>query len=209
MGAGIGDHTAFFLDRHCDVTTTDARPENVRTLARRYPKIEVAHLDLERPVGFVDRVFEIVHCYGTLYHLRTPDTALRYLASRCSGQLLLETCVSMGAGEAVNLTPEMKWIPSQSYSGYGCRPTRTWVFRRLTELFPYVYCTRTQPAHEEFPLDWSHDDGKTGLTRAVFVASREPLQSDLLIAEIPVRQVICIDERGTDGYPLGAINTAH
>jgi SAM-dependent methyltransferase len=191
VGAGIGDHTSFFLDRRCVVTITDARPENVRALRGRYPNAEIARLDLENPSGFEARAFEIVYCYGTLYHLRTPDVALRYLAERCSGQLLLETCVSKAAGEAVNLTVEKKWIPSQAYSGYGCRPTRTWVFHRLSELFPYVYSTYTQPAHEEFPLDWSRDDAEGHLTRAIFVASHEPLKSGFLTNTLPERQALC------------------
>jgi 2-polyprenyl-3-methyl-5-hydroxy-6-metoxy-1,4-benzoquinol methylase len=191
VGAGIGDHTSFFLDRSCVVTITDARPENVRILRRRYPGAEIARLDLENPSGLADRTFEVVYCYGTLYHLGTPDIALRYLAERCSGQLLLETCVSKGVGDALNLTVEKKWMPSQAYSGFGCRPTRSWVFRELSELFPHVYSTRTQPAHEEFPLDWSGEDAHGRLTRAIFVASRERLESDSLIGTLPQRQVLC------------------
>lgn len=193
-GAGIGDHTSFFVDRQCVITTTDARLENVRALRRRYPRVEVAQLDLEHPSAFEDRVFEVVYCYGTLYHLGTPDLALRYLAKRCSGQLLLETCVSRGAGEAVNLTAERKWMPSQAYSGFGCRPTRAWVFRLLSELFPYVYSTRTQPAHEEFPLDWSGGDADGHLTRAIFVASREPLRSESLVPSLPERHTLCAEQ---------------
>src|SRR4051794_26482202 len=37
VGAGIGDHTSFFLDRGCRVTITDGRPKNVRLLRERYP----------------------------------------------------------------------------------------------------------------------------------------------------------------------------
>jgi len=194
VGAGIGDHTHFFLDRRCTVTTTDARLENVRTLRRRYPNVEVAQLDLESPSAFSDRMFEIVYCYGTLYHVRTPDVALMYLAERCGGQLLLETCVSKGSGEAVNLTAERKWMPSQAYSGFGCRPTRPWVFNRLAELFPYVYSTRTQPAHDEFPLDWSGPDIDGALTRAIFIASRSPLRSSSLVPSLPNTHSVCMEE---------------
>jgi hypothetical protein len=192
VGAGVGDHTSFFLDRQCLITTSDARLDNVRALRRRYPGVEVAQLDLDHPSSFENRVFEIVYCYGTLYHLSSPDIALNYLAKRCSGQLLLETCVSKHLGEAVNLTAERQWMPSQAYSGVGCRPTRPWVFRALSVLFPYVYCTRTQPAHEEFPLDWSGDDIDGRLTRAIFVASRVPLRSDLLVPSLPMSHSICV-----------------
>lgn len=191
VGAGIGDHTSFFLDRECVVTVTDARLANVRQLRRTLPDSEVALLDLDGPAGFDGRLFEIVYCYGTLYHLRNPAVALRYLAERCNGQLLLETCVSKGLNDAVNLTPENQWVPSQAVSGIGCRPTRSWVFRTLSELFPYVYATTTQPAHPEFPLDWSQDVEDELLTRAVFVASRVPLQQRSLTPSLPEHQVRC------------------
>lgn len=37
VGAGIGDHTSFFIDRGCTVTITDAREENLAIVGRRLP----------------------------------------------------------------------------------------------------------------------------------------------------------------------------
>ena len=48
-GAGLGDHTGFFLDRGCNVIVTDARPENLRRLRQRLPSCQVEFLDLDRP----------------------------------------------------------------------------------------------------------------------------------------------------------------
>lgn len=59
-----------------------------------------------------------------------------------------------------------------SFQGIGCQPTRPWVFSHQKTLFPYAYATKTQPAHEEFPLDWTPPPARNGLHRAVFVASR-------------------------------------
>ncbi|MBL7145631.1 MAG: class I SAM-dependent methyltransferase [Phycisphaerae bacterium] len=47
VGAGIGDHTGFFLDRDCQVVSTDARPENLEILRNRYPDLEVRLFDLD------------------------------------------------------------------------------------------------------------------------------------------------------------------
>ena len=49
VGAGIGDHTLFFLERRCKVLTTDARAENVEELQKRYPDVDVRQLDLDDP----------------------------------------------------------------------------------------------------------------------------------------------------------------
>jgi hypothetical protein len=121
--------------------------------------------------------FDIVFCYGLLDRLADPEAALGMLARRCDGLFLLETCVAFGDDEAVNPLDD------------GCRPTRAWLFHRLKSLFPYVYAPRTQPAHEEFPLDWTAPP--PGLARAVFVASRHPLASPLLLDELPARQTRC------------------
>ena len=35
LGAGIGDHSSFYLDRGCRVTAVEPRPENVAVLRER------------------------------------------------------------------------------------------------------------------------------------------------------------------------------
>jgi len=187
-GAGLGDHTSFFLDRGCTVTVTEARPESVRQLRKRFPGCRVEILDLDHPPADGPRV-DVVYCYGTLYHLEHPADALTFL-SRCTDDLLLlETCVSGGEGQYVHPVEEDKYQASQAVSGTGCRPTREWIFARLKEEFPFVYLPRTQPWHTEFPIEW--DDlgfDPSRLTRAVFVGSRTPLNNPELLESIPMRQ---------------------
>ncbi|MCS7271861.1 MAG: class I SAM-dependent methyltransferase [Gemmataceae bacterium] len=189
VGAGIGDLTTFFLDRGCRVTTSDGRPENVQILQSRYPDLEVIFLDLDAPDSLSDRHFDIVFCYGVLYHLRRPAQALEYLAERCQRFLLLETCVTWGEEQEIHPCEENRMDPTQSISGQGCRPTRRWVFTQMRRHFPYVYLPRTQPYHEQFPTDWRlpPSDPKA-LIRAVFIGSREPLTNDLLVDELPLLQ---------------------
>jgi hypothetical protein len=185
LGAGIGDHTSFFLDRNCAVTSTDGRPENVAVLRARLPGVTVRVLDLDDPDPGFGGTAEVVHCYGTLYHLSQPEAALRYVAARCSDLLLLETCVSPGDEERLNPVAEEAAHPTQAVSSRGCRPTRPWVLARLRECFPYAYHTRTQPWHEEFPLVWTDLPAEPGtLTRAVFVASQRPLVNPTLSEEL-------------------------
>lgn len=189
VGAGIGDHTSFFLDRGCTMTVTDGRPENVAHIKRRFPDQDVRLLDLDSPDSGFQTRFELVYCYGVLYHLSDPQLAITYLADRCTHMLLLETCVSMQEGEAINPTSEHR-NPTQALT-IGCRPTRLWVWRRLAECFPYVYATNTQPWHDEFPTDWSEAKPTGSLTRAVFVASRTKLEVPTLQATLPVSQARC------------------
>jgi hypothetical protein len=191
-GAGIGDHSDFYLDRGCRVLATEARPDNLALLRRRFadhPRLAVRQLDLDAPPREQIGAFDLIHCYGTLYHLSRPQGALDFLAACCGGFIVLETCVSFGDGEALNPVPEPSECPSQAVGGMGCRPTRGWVFARLRERFEHVYVTVTQPAHEEFPLDWTRAPADAArLSRSVFVAARRAIVSPALTPGLPAMQ---------------------
>lgn len=191
VGAGVGDLTTFWLDRGCTVHSTDARPEHVEILRSTFSgdeRFSAGALDLDNPGDAVGEPYDIVFCYGLLYHLRDPLRGIEFMSRACAGMLLIETCVSMGEGEAINPVSEDHMVFSQAVSGQGCRPTRGWVFARLRERFPHVYCPRTQPTHEEFPLDWSKPGAPGTLTRAVFIASRHAISSELLMSGPPMKQ---------------------
>jgi 2-polyprenyl-3-methyl-5-hydroxy-6-metoxy-1,4-benzoquinol methylase len=91
VGAGIGDHTSFFLDRNCHVTALEGRPENVEILKSRFPLVETLCLDLDDDEIADFRRFEIVYAYGLLYHLAEPRRAIVRMPVWCSDLLLLET----------------------------------------------------------------------------------------------------------------------
>jgi SAM-dependent methyltransferase len=189
VGAGIGDHSHFYIDRGCDVTITDARTENLDLLRQRYPRCDVQFLDMDSPQRIEGSPFDLVHCYGLLYHLSKPLAALKFLSENASRLMFLETCVSFGEGEDINLIGERQSAATQAFSGTGCRPTRTWLFRRLSELFEYVYVPRTQPCHVEFPLDWTVSaNHRVELQRAVFIASRQRLDNDILSTSLVMQQ---------------------
>ncbi len=189
VGAGIGDHSHYYIDRGCRVTITEARQENLSLLRSRYPQHRVLPLDLESPVDIEGAPFDIVHCYGLLYHLGNPEQALSFLGRNTKRMLFLESCVSWGQAAEENFTAEPKHDPTQSFSGTGCRPTRAWIFAQLRSLFEHVYLPVTQPWHEEFPLDWNAPEAHTApLQRAIFIASRKRLENSLLTESLPSPQ---------------------
>ncbi len=188
VGAGPGEHTHFFLDRGCKMLVTEIRAENLELLKQRYPEVALQPLDLENPQLEGNETFDVVYCYGLLYHLGKPDVAIEFMAGRCRGILLLETCVSPGDDSQINLIREDPEEPSQAFHGKGCRPTRPWIFAELKKHFPHVYLTRTQPCHEQFPIDWTIPP-RTELVRSVFVASRTPLANERLSDKILATQV--------------------
>lgn len=189
VGAGIGDHSHYYLDRECQITITETRQDNLDYLILRYPGVNILRLDLDSPQPLENSPFDIVHCYGLLYHLKNPDLALDFLSQSCQKILFLETCVSFGDNEQINPVKEIQTNPTQAFSGVGCRPTRRWIFSRLQNHFDYVYIPRTQPNHEEFPLDWSHPEKHQGLSRSIFIASRTKLDNEILTDELIQHQV--------------------
>ncbi len=187
LGAGIGDHTSFFLDRSCEVVATEGRQQNLEILRSRYPDVETMQLDLENPDLKINQQFDIVYCYGLLYHLQQPTQAIEFMARSCQKMLLLETCVSFGEEESINFCKEVADFPSQAISGNGCRPTRKWVYNQLKQYFEFVYMPITQPNHEQFPIDWNLCSPEKS-SRSVFIASRQELNNLLLLQDIPLKQ---------------------
>lgn len=186
IGAAVGEHSLFYLCRNCRVLPVEGRPTLARKLSERLG-IEVKVLDVDREPERLEQLgrFDLVHCYGLLYHLSNPGGLLSCLA-RVADCLLLETCVSKDDGFGISPTPEIKYLPSQALNGRGCRPTRQWAFRTLRELYPYVYATRTQPRHPDFPIDWTvRNSNGHRLTRAVFIASHSRISNPNLVSELP------------------------
>lgn len=211
VGAGIGDLTTFFLDRGCTVHATEGREGNFDVLRARYanePNVSTALLDLDPPpAGFTlpgERgyaTFDVVFCYGLLYHLSRPDLALDFLANATGGDgdttdagrggrggvLLLESIVKPAGVPGANPWAENAELAGSAVSGMGSRPSRVWVWEQLRARFPHVYVPTTQPRHAEFPIDWTLP-GYSAATRAIFIASHTPLNNPLLSSELVTRQ---------------------
>jgi SAM-dependent methyltransferase len=201
VGAGVGDHTTYFLDRGCTVLSVEPRLENCVVYANVMKehsaygyagakRCELVHSDVESLESFVKDRFDVVYCYGLLYHVADPAGALAILSRLCSELLLLETAVRMGVDESMNLGFEDHTMASQSMHGGANRPTRPWLFKQLRSGFAHVYAPRTQPAHEEFPTDWTEASPHRGkeYTRAIFIASHRPIANPMLLDYLPDRQ---------------------
>jgi hypothetical protein len=188
LGAGIGDHTQFFINRECKITSTEGRPENFLVLKNRFPNIRTILLDVDKAGIKFDEKFDIVYCYGLLYHLGNPFGAIEYMSKWCDSLLLLETIVSYDKNKNIDYCLDNGGDPTQSVSGEACRPSRKWIFDQLKNSFDFVYIPKTQPNFEElYPLDWTKDEAPR-VSRAVFIASRQKIDNDLLLDSLPTIQ---------------------
>jgi SAM-dependent methyltransferase len=179
LGAGVGDLTQFFVSRDCKITATDARSDLVEIIRSRFPnEVSARVLDLENTNLEFKEVFDIVFCYGVLYHLSDPEAVIKTLARSTQNLLLLETCVTeksvIGADQRSLISEDSKSL-TQAFHGTGCRPNRNWLYETLKQNFEYVYTTKTQPRHKQFPLDWRQVNDEDGLHRAIFICSKKEM----------------------------------
>lgn len=188
LGAGIGDHTQFFLDRECRVLSTDGRSENIEEMLRLHPARNALVLDVEDVVAlaFTNWKCDVIFCYGLLYHLANPLATLLAIAAMRPSLFLLETCV---ASERTTSQVEDPDDPRCSIHGKGNRLYRELLWRKLRFLFDFVYVPITQPNHEEFPLNWIQPTN--GECRAVFIISSEQIVNPLLTRALPMTQIPC------------------
>lgn len=176
LGSGPGDHTGFYVQRGCAIVSVDARQDCLDVLKERYPGVQIEACDLNDPAALLSLgSFDVIHCYGVLYHLEKPSELIRFMGEACSGLAIVETCVRADHTEPAGTVDEPIEDFTQSSTGRGNRPARAWVLEALGRSFPFVYQTRTQPNHPEFPVDWRDLTYAPPLTRAVFVASRQAL----------------------------------
>jgi SAM-dependent methyltransferase len=185
VGAGIGLHTKFFVDRGCSVTITEGREDNLQEIRSRWPDNPALLLDMDQDLSIAHLgEFDMVYCYGLLYHLGDPESALRRMAEVCRGQIFLELICSTDTEESL-IRRKDPGGNDQSTVGQACRPSRSWILSKLRQYFGHGYISVTQPDHIEFPIDWQSTKSRN--TRAVFVGSKVPLVNDLL-SEVPLQQ---------------------
>lgn len=185
VGAGVGHLTGFWEERGCEVVSTEGRNVLAKEHRRRYPHRDVRVMDLDRLTSYkAFQPFDIVFCYGTLYHVGRPQLVLANLARLCKELFLLETRVSPIDNNNVNPVRETDGV-NQSLHGMGCRPAKDWLMAELGKHFPYIYAPVSQPDFPDFVAKWPTVRRKT---RAVFVASRQELDLPMLTTELPMRQ---------------------
>jgi hypothetical protein len=181
FGAGIGDHTIFYLFKNGEVLPTEGRKELCDFISNRFD-IKTLKIDAEKELDLLKTLphFDIIHCYGLLYHINNPEEFIKKIKN-IGDILLLETCVSPEDNlKECRISEDVK-NNTQAVSGVGCRPSRSWLFNVLKQNFNYVYLPYTQPKHPQFPLSWNNEKIKAGqLTRCVFVASHRPLLNESL-----------------------------
>jgi SAM-dependent methyltransferase len=182
-GCGVGHLAQFFVKHNCRTMCVDARPENIERLRSLYPGLEASAANVESGLTQFGQ-FDIVFCYGLLYHLENPILGIRNMAEVCRDLFLLETMVC-DSEAPVCCWEEETLSANQAVHGVGCRPSPSFVKLALNlSGFPFVYTTTVRPQDADFEVEWKNSlkwRQSGHLIRSVFVASRQEIPNPNLV----------------------------
>jgi SAM-dependent methyltransferase len=178
VGSGIGRLSEFFAQRGCEVMCVDGREDNVARLRELYPGRRAAVVDVQTDDLLAHGSFDVVFCYGLLYHLADPLGFLRRAAAICRELTIVETCIT-DSDERVLFLVDDPDDPTMALDRVASRPSPAYVASALRlSGFDHVYSPDSLPRHPDFEYERRNDlahlrDGN--VMRDVFVASRTPL----------------------------------
>ena len=94
VGCGIGFFSELLRASGFDVLGVDGRQQNVEEAKRRFSEIEFRVANVEETAITELGTFDLVLCFGLLYHLESPFRAIRNLAALTGKALLIDsTCI--------------------------------------------------------------------------------------------------------------------
>ncbi len=175
IGCGLGYFSGLLKSLGLDVLGVDGREQNVDEAQRRFRHIPFRQCDAQdsalRDLGNFDLVF----CFGLLYHLENPLIAIRHLHALTSKLLLVESVIFPGDEPIMALVDEGQ-TEDQGLNHFAFYPTEACLIKMLYRAgFSHVYGLHAPPRHPEYRK------GKNARrTRTMLVASDNPLSSRLL-----------------------------
>lgn len=156
VGAGIGDHAHYYLDRGCRVTLADNRQENILYMRSRFYGNRDAQVVFYDMAEEAQLEWDIVHCFHCLNYRENPMRVLRNIIKAAKNYLFLETPINVGENPL----------------------SRQEIFEIIKEEM-HAYAPFTQPNHPEFPLDWNNLNPDQ-LHRQLFIGSTNHLKLNTL-----------------------------
>jgi len=175
-GCGIGRFSSFLQQSGFEVTGIEGREENVLEARRRYPDIEFHQANVEDEAMVRQGTFDLVFCFGLLYHLENPLLAIRHLRALTKKGLLLESMCIPDARASMLLLNEPR-LENQSLTDVAFYPSESCLVKMLYRAgFPAVYRLAVLPDHDEF-----RETAELARRRTVLFACVEPAGSVLLV----------------------------
>jgi hypothetical protein len=175
VGAGIGLFSEKIANQAKSVLVTEGRSPLVRVMRKRlrtFHNVSVLKVDVENPKDIKllrsRGKYDLLLCYGLLYHLSNPAEFLRNF-SPLTKNMILETVVDFSSENWTTVRENPR--PTQAIH-LGCRPNPDWLLEEMKKYFDYVYVCRVVPNHPDFL--WESTSSKpTRHSRMIFVCSND------------------------------------
>jgi FkbM family methyltransferase len=175
-GCGPGFFAQVLNDCNLEVRGFDAREVNINQARLRYPNIPFETRDIEDSSIAQLGVFDLVLCFGLLYHLESPLRAIRHLR-QLTGKVLLLESMCIPSKQSVVLLREEPKSDDQSLTDLAFYPSEECIVKMMHRAgFSSIYRTLLLPDHEDFRAT-----SESARRRTVLVASYEPIDLPGLI----------------------------
>ncbi len=169
-GCGVGFFAKTLHDLGLRVCGFDGRSENVEEARRRYPGIPFEQGNIENTEIRKLGEFDLVLCFGLVYHLENPLAAMRHLRALTGKGLLLES-MCFPEGRPWMLLREEPSSEDQSLTNTAFYATEGCLVKMLYRAgFPQVYRLEQLPEHDDFRETREHVRRRT-----ILFASPQPV----------------------------------
>ncbi|HUL35288.1 MAG TPA: class I SAM-dependent methyltransferase [Candidatus Eisenbacteria bacterium] len=175
LGCGLGHYANVLHSQGFDVLAVDGREENVIEAKRRYPDLRFQIADAQDPSLADLGKFDLVFCFGLLYHLENPFSVVRSISALASKLVLIEGIVYPSPEPVMVLMDENTGV-DQGLNFMAFYPSETCLIKMLRRAgFAHCHNPSRMPAHPEY-----HKGANGFRRRTVVAAAKEAIESSLL-----------------------------
>lgn len=150
VGCGLGYFSELLHSFGLQVSGVDGRLQNIKEARHRFPHISFEQCDAEDVALRKRGTFDLVFCFGLLYHLENPLFAIRNLCAMTKQLLLVEGVIYPGDQPIMGLVDEGP-TEDQGLNHFAFYPTETCLQKMLYRAgFGSVYQLTRMPKHPEY-----------------------------------------------------------
>jgi SAM-dependent methyltransferase len=167
VGCGVGYFSDYLCGLGFNTVAFGVRSGNIEEARKRFPEVEFHVSDIEAEEFPLRRDFDVVLCYGLLYHLENPFRAIRNLYALTGKVAVIETRITPGTSPVATLVREGQG-EDQSLNSIALIPSELCLTMMLYHAgFGYVYRPVELPRYRDF----QETDARARM-RTIMVASK-------------------------------------
>lgn len=175
LGCGPGHFTEQLHKLGLDVLGVDGREQNVEEAKRRYPHLKFEVADAQELNTRAIGSFDLVFCFGLIYHLENPFRVIRSVAEICSQVAMVEGMV-YPSHEPVLVLIDEPHLDDQGLNYLAYYPSEASLVKMLLSAgLVHCYLPKEPPAHDNYRRS------AAGFPqRSLMIASRSEIKSGAL-----------------------------